>query len=43
MFYDITYLTQNITYLTQKWSRFANVLSVTPEAHDYQTALLLQM
>jgi ubiquinone/menaquinone biosynthesis C-methylase UbiE len=29
-------------YLVQKWSRFTNVLSVTPEAHDYQTAVLLQ-
>jgi SAM-dependent methyltransferase len=29
-------------YLVQKWSRFANVLSVTPEAHDYQTAILVQ-
>jgi SAM-dependent methyltransferase len=35
VFYDVS-------YLTQKWSRFARVLSVTPEAHDYQTAILLQ-
>ena len=29
-------------YLVQKWSRFANVLSVTPEAYGYQTAILVQ-
>ena len=29
-------------YLAQKWARFANVLSVTPEAYAYQTAILVQ-
>jgi SAM-dependent methyltransferase len=29
-------------HLVKKWSQFADVLSVTPEAHDYQTAILLQ-
>jgi SAM-dependent methyltransferase len=29
-------------YLVQKWSRFATVLSVTPEAYAYQTAILVQ-
>jgi ubiquinone/menaquinone biosynthesis C-methylase UbiE len=28
--------------LLRRWSRLAKVLSVTPEAHDHQTALLLQ-
>ena len=30
------------SYLVQKWSRFMEVVSVTPEAMDYQTALLLR-
>jgi ubiquinone/menaquinone biosynthesis C-methylase UbiE len=29
-------------YLLEKWSRWAEVVSVTPEAHDHQTALLLR-
>jgi ubiquinone/menaquinone biosynthesis C-methylase UbiE len=29
-------------YLVEKWSRFAKVVSVTPEAYGYQTAILLQ-
>jgi len=29
-------------YLVQKWSKFAKVVSVTPEAYRYQTAILLQ-
>jgi SAM-dependent methyltransferase len=29
-------------HLVQKWSRFANVLSATPEAYAYQTAILVQ-
>ncbi len=29
-------------YLTEKWSRFMEIVSVTPEAMDYQTALLLR-
>ena len=29
-------------YLVQKWSRFAKVLSVTPEAYAHQTAILVQ-
>jgi hypothetical protein len=29
-------------YLVRKWSRWAEVLSVTPEAHDHQAALLLR-
>ena len=29
-------------YLTQKWSRFMTVVSVTPEASAYQTALVLK-
>lgn len=29
-------------YLVQKWSRLAKVVSLTPEAHDHQTAVLLQ-
>jgi ubiquinone/menaquinone biosynthesis C-methylase UbiE len=29
-------------YLVQKWSRFAKVLSVTPEAYSHQTAILVQ-
>jgi ubiquinone/menaquinone biosynthesis C-methylase UbiE len=29
-------------YLVDKWSRFANVVSVTPEAYYHQTAILLQ-
>jgi hypothetical protein len=32
----------NREYLVQKWSRFANVRSVTPEAYAYQTAVLVQ-
>ncbi|WP_205504334.1 class I SAM-dependent methyltransferase [Rufibacter psychrotolerans] len=32
----------NREYLVKKWSRFARVVSVTPAAHDHQTALLLQ-
>ncbi|WP_207432058.1 class I SAM-dependent methyltransferase [Sabulibacter ruber] len=32
----------NREYLVKKWARFARVLSVTPEAHDHQTAILLQ-
>lgn len=35
VFYDVD-------YLVKKWSQLAKVLSVTPEAHDYQTALLFQ-
>jgi SAM-dependent methyltransferase len=29
-------------YLVRKWSQWAEVVSVTPEAHDHQTALLLR-
>jgi SAM-dependent methyltransferase len=29
-------------YLARKWSRYARILSVTPEAMDYQTAVLAQ-
>jgi SAM-dependent methyltransferase len=29
-------------YLVRKWSQWAEILSVNPEAHDHQTALLLQ-
>lgn len=29
-------------YLVAKWSRWADVVSVTPEAHDHQTAILLR-
>jgi SAM-dependent methyltransferase len=29
-------------YLVQKWSRFAKVLSVTPESYSHQTAILVQ-
>ena len=29
-------------YLVEKWSRFAKVVSVTPEAYGYQIAILLQ-
>ena len=29
-------------YLVQKWSRFAKVVSIVPEAYEYQTAILLQ-
>jgi ubiquinone/menaquinone biosynthesis C-methylase UbiE len=32
----------NRDFLLKKWSRFANVISVNPEAHDHQTAILLQ-
>jgi SAM-dependent methyltransferase len=32
----------NRKYLLEKWGRFVNVLSVTPEAHDHQTAVVLQ-
>ncbi|MBC3542183.1 class I SAM-dependent methyltransferase [Rufibacter sediminis] len=32
----------NREYLVKKWSRFATVVSVTPEAHDHQTAILLR-
>ncbi len=32
----------NRDYLVKKWSRFAKIVSVTPEAHDHQTAILLQ-
>ena len=35
VFYDVE-------YLVQKWSRYAKVVSVTPEAYTYQTAILLQ-
>ena len=35
VFYDVE-------YLVHKWSRLAKVLSVTPEAYGYQTALLFQ-
>jgi SAM-dependent methyltransferase len=35
VFYDVE-------YLVQKWSRFAKVVSVVPEAYEYQTAILLQ-
>jgi hypothetical protein len=29
-------------YLVRKWSQWAELVSVTPEAHDHQTALLLR-
>jgi ubiquinone/menaquinone biosynthesis C-methylase UbiE len=29
-------------YLARKWSQWAEVISITPEAHDHQTALLLR-
>jgi hypothetical protein len=29
-------------YLVEKWSRFMEVESITPEAMDYQTALVLR-
>jgi len=32
----------DIDYLRQHWGNFLNVLSVTPEAYGYQTAILLQ-
>ena len=32
----------NREFLLKKWSRFASVVSVNPEAHDHQTAILLQ-
>jgi SAM-dependent methyltransferase len=32
----------NNAYLVEKWSRFVDVVSVTPRAMDYQTALLLR-
>jgi SAM-dependent methyltransferase len=32
----------NSRYLTKKWSRFMEIVSITPEAMDYQTALLLR-
>jgi ubiquinone/menaquinone biosynthesis C-methylase UbiE len=32
----------NRNFLLKKWSRFANVISINPEAHDHQTAILLQ-
>jgi hypothetical protein len=35
VFYDITYLSQH-------WGRYMNVLSVTPEAYGYQTAIVLE-
>jgi SAM-dependent methyltransferase len=35
VFYDVK-------YLVQKWSQLAKVVSVTPEAHSYQTALLFR-
>lgn len=35
VFYDIE-------YLTEKWSRFLNIVSVTEEAYGYQTALVLR-
>jgi ubiquinone/menaquinone biosynthesis C-methylase UbiE len=35
VFYDIT-------YLRQRWGRYMNVLSVTPEAYGYQTAIVLE-
>ena len=35
VFYDVE-------YLLKKWSQLAKVISITPEAHSYQTALLFQ-
>jgi len=35
VFYDIDYLRQH-------WGRIFNVVSTTPEAHGYQTAILLE-
>ena len=32
----------DIDYLRQHWGRFLNVLSVTPEAYGYQTAIVLE-
>jgi ubiquinone/menaquinone biosynthesis C-methylase UbiE len=32
----------NRNYITSKWSRMAKIISVNPEAHDHQTAILLQ-
>ena len=33
----------NEDYLVRKWSQWAEVLSITPEAHDHQAALVLRM
>jgi hypothetical protein len=35
VFYDIDFLRQH-------WGRFLKVLSVTPEAYSYQTALVME-
>ena len=35
VFYDIDYLNQH-------WGRILNVVSTTPEAYGYQTAIVLQ-
>jgi len=32
----------DVEYLSQHWGRYLKVLSITPEAHGYQTAVLLE-